>query len=76
VQVGRAQLAVPLRLAGEVENLAAQYCAALTLGGVNELSAAQMQPVLEKFRTYGHQDTADSELTFGGNGPGDLQVQD
>ena len=71
-----ATLAAALRVAGEVENLAAQYCAALSLGGVNELSSAQMQPVLEKFRTYGHQDAADSDLTFGGSGPGDLRAQD
>jgi L-fuculose-phosphate aldolase len=64
-----ASLSAALALAAEVENLAAQYCAALAIGGVELLDAAQMQPVLEKFRTYGRQDAADSELVFAGANP-------
>lgn len=67
-------LTAALALAAEVENLAAQYCAALAVGDVRLLGDAQMQPVLEKFRTYGRQDAADSELTFAGSVPGDHQV--
>ncbi len=52
-----ATLDAALALAGEVENLAAQYCAALALGDVRILDAAEMQRVLDKFRTYGQQDT-------------------
>jgi len=55
-----------ISLAGEVENLAAQYCAALALGDVRILDEADMCPVLDKFRTYGKQDAADSGLTVGG----------
>ncbi len=55
-----------LALAAEVENLAAQYCAALSIGGVQILDDAQMQRVLEKFRTYGRQDAPDANLHFGG----------
>ena len=58
-----------LALAAEVENLAAQYCAALAIGDLRVLHDAQMQPVLAKFRTYGRQDAADSELTFTGAEP-------
>jgi L-fuculose-phosphate aldolase len=61
-----ADLPAALALAGEVENLAAQYCAALTLGNVRILGEIEMNPVLEKFRTYGSQDAADSGLIFGG----------
>jgi len=61
-----ADLAAALALAGEVENLAAQYCAALALGDVRILDEADMRPVLDKFRTYGKQDAADSGLNFGG----------
>jgi len=49
-------------LAAEVENLARQYCVALTLGQVRILDEAQMSVVLEKFRTYGRQDAADPDL--------------
>jgi L-fuculose-phosphate aldolase len=68
-------LAAALAMAGEVENLAAQYCAALALGGVQILDESQMQPVLEKFRTYGRQDATDSDLKFGGANIEDLQVK-
>ena len=61
-----ADLPAALALAGEVENLAAQYCAALALGNVRILDETDMRPVLDKFRTYGDQDATDSGLTFGG----------
>ena len=61
-----ASLGAALALAGEVENLAAQYCAALALGAVRILDATEMGRVIEKFRTYGRQDASDSGLTFGG----------
>jgi L-fuculose-phosphate aldolase len=61
-----ADLHSALALAGEVENLAAQYCAALALGDVRILDETQMQRVLEKFRTYGQQDATDAGLVFGG----------
>jgi L-fuculose-phosphate aldolase len=55
-------VAAALALAAEVENLAAQYCAALSIGGVQILDAARMQQVLERFRTYGRQDAVDPDL--------------
>ena len=61
-----ADLPAALALAGEVENLAAQYCAALALGNVRILDETDMRPVLDKFRTYGDQNATDSGLTFGG----------
>ena len=61
-----AGLAAALALATEVENLAVQYCAALSLGDVRLLDEAQMRQVVEKFRTYGRPDAADPELVFGG----------
>jgi L-fuculose-phosphate aldolase len=61
-----ADLPAALRLAGEVENLAAQYRAALGLGDVRILDENAMRPVLEKFRTYGRQENTDSGLTFRG----------
>jgi len=42
-----------LELAGEVENLAAQYVKVLLLGHVHILSAAEMAEVLERFKSYG-----------------------
>jgi L-fuculose-phosphate aldolase len=59
-------LAAALALATEVENLAVQYCAALSVGEVRLLDEAQMRQVVEKFRTYGRPDAADPELVFGG----------
>jgi L-fuculose-phosphate aldolase len=53
-------------LAGAVENLAAQYCAALALGEVRILEETQMRRAIEKFRTYGQQDGTDPALVFGG----------
>jgi L-fuculose-phosphate aldolase len=64
-----ANVAAALALAGEVEELAAQYCAALALGEVRILGDDEMRRVLEKFRTYGKQDATDPGLVFGG---GDL----
>jgi len=60
-------------LAGEVENLALQYCAALSVGEVRILDDAEMARVVEKFRTYGQQDGADPELVFGGAQPGPVE---
>jgi L-fuculose-phosphate aldolase len=62
-----ADLPGALRLAGEVENLAAQYCAALAAGKPHLLEAAEMARVLDLFRTYGKQDSGhDPDLRFGG----------
>lgn len=66
-------VAAALAMAGEVENLAAQYCAALAIGGVQILDDAQMQRVVEKFRTYGHPDATDADLHFGGTAIEGLQ---
>jgi L-fuculose-phosphate aldolase len=64
-----ANLPAAVALAGEVENLAAQYCAALAIGEVRILDDMEMRRVIEKFRTYGRPDAADADLVFGG---GDL----
>lgn len=61
-----ADLRAALALAGEVENLAAQYCAALAVGDIRTLDDAQMRQVIERFRTYGQQDATDPALVFGG----------
>jgi L-fuculose-phosphate aldolase len=61
-----ADLTAALSLAGEVENLAAQYCAALALGDVRVLDEAEMRRVLEKFRTYGKPDAPDADLVHAG----------
>ncbi len=66
-----ADLAAALTLAGEVENLAAQYCAALAVGDVRILEASEMRRVLEKFRTYGKPEAPDAELIFGGDARAD-----
>ena len=62
-----ADLAAALALAGEVENLAAQYVAALAIGGVDTLDAREMERVVEKFRSYGCQDAQDPDLIHGGS---------
>ena len=62
-----ADVTAALTLAGEVENLAAQYCAALALGDVRILEAAEMLRVIEKFRTYGKADAVDTALSCGGD---------
>jgi L-fuculose-phosphate aldolase len=61
-----ADVTTALTIAGEVENLAAQYCAALALGDVRILGEAEMLRVVEKFRTYGKQEAVDTALSFGG----------
>jgi L-fuculose-phosphate aldolase len=61
-----ADLPTAIALAGEVENLAAQYCMALAVGEVRILHDTEMRRVVEKFRTYGSQDASDSGLVFGG----------
>jgi L-fuculose-phosphate aldolase len=62
-------LAAALTTAGEVENLAAQYCAALAVGDVRILDASEMWRVVEKFRTYGKPEAVDADLVFGGGRP-------
>jgi len=57
-------LAAALALAGEVENLAAQYCTALNLGAVRILDETEMRIVIDKFRTYGRPDAVDPDLVF------------
>jgi L-fuculose-phosphate aldolase len=57
-------LPAALALAGEVENLAAQYAAALALGDVRILDEPEMRRVLEKFRTYGREDAPDPDLSY------------
>ena len=69
-----ADLSAALSLAGEVENLALQYGAALSLGEVRILDDAEMRRVVEKFRTYGQRNAADPDLVFGGVEPGPLEV--
>jgi L-fuculose-phosphate aldolase len=64
-----ASLHAALALAGEVENLAAQYCAALALGQVRLLEEEEMRRVIEKFTTYGKQDVSEPGLVFGGSVP-------
>ncbi|HTW40719.1 MAG TPA: class II aldolase/adducin family protein [Solirubrobacteraceae bacterium] len=60
-------LGAALKLAGEVESLAAQYCVALALGNVGRLDAAEMHRVAEKFRTsYGRQDVPEPALSAAG----------
>jgi L-fuculose-phosphate aldolase len=51
-----ADLKAALELAGEVENLAAQYLDVLKLGEVHLLDDAQMAEVLAKFESYGKPD--------------------
>jgi L-fuculose-phosphate aldolase len=61
-----ADLPAALALAGEVEQLAAQYCVALSLGSVRVLGEDEMRRVLDKFKTYGRQEGLDAGLEFGG----------
>lgn len=65
IALGR-DVARALALAAEVENLARQYAAALAIGNVQILDAAEMQRVIDKFRSYGRQDAADPELRHAG----------
>jgi len=62
-------LPTAISLAGEVENLALQYCAALALGEVRILDDEEMSRVVRKFRTYGQQNAADPDLLFAGAQP-------
>ncbi len=55
-----------LRLAEEVENLAAQYVISLGQGAPILLDDDEMQRVLNKFQTYGSQEAAAEGLSFGG----------
>ena len=50
-------LATALHYAGEVENLAKQYCISMALGDVVLLDEKEMQINREKFKTYGKPDT-------------------
>jgi L-fuculose-phosphate aldolase len=59
-------VAAALALAAEVENLAAQYWAALAIGNVRILDDEEMARVIEKFRSYGKQHALDADLDFGG----------
>jgi L-fuculose-phosphate aldolase len=61
-----ADLRTALALAGEVENLAVQYCTALSLGEVRILDDEEMRRVVEKFSSYGRQDAIEPGLSFGG----------
>ncbi|HME41265.1 MAG TPA: S-methyl-5-thioribose kinase [Steroidobacteraceae bacterium] len=54
-----ADLPAALALAREVENLAAQYCAALSIGEVRILDNMEMRRVVEKFRSYGKPESGD-----------------
>lgn len=58
-------LPAALALAGEVENLAAQYIAALQAGTPRILDEAEMARVIEKFRGYGQQAGGDDGLVKG-----------
>jgi len=70
IALGR-DLDAALSLAGEVEDLAGKYCAALALGDVRILADEDMRRVIDKFRTYGRQDAPDPDLRFGGEAPPD-----
>ena len=55
-----------LSLAGENEDLAAGYCTALALGEIRTFGDAEMERVIDKFRTYGKKEVVDPGLEFGG----------
>jgi L-fuculose-phosphate aldolase len=57
-----ANLPAALALASEVENLAAQYIASLQVGVPHILDNAEMARVIDKFRTYGRQESQDDDL--------------
>jgi L-fuculose-phosphate aldolase len=69
-----ASLPAALKLAGEVESLATQYCAARAIGDVRILNEEAMRAVIEKFLTYGKQDLTDAGLEFGGTGLPDVVI--
>lgn len=56
-------LAAALALAREVEELAAQYAAALAVGGVRVLDEKQMREVIARFADYGQQPDAEFRRT-------------
>jgi L-fuculose-phosphate aldolase len=64
-----ADLPAAVSLAGEVENLAAQYRIVLSLGEARILDDGEMCRVVDKFRTYGTQAATDPDLVFGGDLP-------
>jgi L-fuculose-phosphate aldolase len=64
-----ADLTAALALAAEVEDLAHKYCATLAVGEARLLGDAEMQRVIEKFRTYGRQEAPEPGLEFGGLAP-------
>jgi len=66
-----ADIDAALVLAGEVENLAAQYWAALAIGDVRILDDEEMLRVVEKFYSYGQQHWTDTGLDFAGAEPRD-----
>jgi L-fuculose-phosphate aldolase len=74
IAVGQ-DLPAALALAGEIENLAAQYCAALAVGDVRILDDQEMGRVVEKFRSYGKQDARESDLVRGGASLSDALVK-
>ncbi len=61
-----ATIADAFKLAGEVENLAAQYWRACQGGSPNVLDNAEMTRVLKKFETYGSNESSDPDLTSAG----------
>ena len=71
-----ADLAGALALADEVENLAAQYRAALSIGDAVLLDDAEMRRVVDRFRSYGRPDALDADLRFGGEAlpPGPIEA--
>lgn len=61
-----ADLEKALALLIEVETLAAQYWRASCIGEPVVLDGAEMQRVIDLFKTYGRQDAVDPELRHGG----------
>ncbi|MCB1520149.1 MAG: class II aldolase/adducin family protein [Hyphomicrobiaceae bacterium] len=57
IAMGRT-LEAALELAGEIEQLAEQYCKVLLLGAPHVLDAAAMRDVIERFASYGQQVTS------------------
>ena len=58
-----------LALAGEIENLAAQYCEALAIGDGRILDNLERQRVVQKFRDYGRQGVVEPGLVHVAEGP-------
>jgi L-fuculose-phosphate aldolase len=70
-----ADIEAALGLAMEIEDLAAKYRIALALGGVEILDAAQMRDVLDRFASYGRQESADPDLVRIAEPPSESQEQ-